>query len=93
MYFLVIFVYFLLSPFLALAEKEQSSFEIKDILDNGMSIIEKVLHYRIIALENQSITLENIFIGLVVFDCRIKIFCTATGFKLKIFYNLCDTML
>ena len=72
MYFLVIFVYFLLSPFLALAEKEQSSFEIKDILDNGMSIIEKVLHYRIIALENQSITLENIFIGLVALIIGFK---------------------
>lgn len=72
MHFIVIFVFSLFSPLLALAETEDNIFKIDNILDNGMSILGKALHYRIIALENQSITIENIFIGLVALIIGFK---------------------
>lgn len=77
---------FILLPILATAEEASNAGYAYDILKEGSTALRKALNYKLFSLDNQSITLKNIIIGIIALIVGLKLArYLSTEFKNKLF--------
>lgn len=62
----------LLFPFLSIADQTESA-TLADIILKTSNIFKTILHYKVFSLDNQIVTIENIFIGLICLIIGLKL--------------------
>ena len=77
---------FVLLPILATAEEASNAGYAYGILHEGFTVLIKALNYKLFSLDNQSITLKNIIIGIIALIIGLKLArYLSTEFKNKLF--------
>lgn len=85
-YFKLIVIFLLLAPFYCAAVSSYENISFYSIVDNGFSFISYLWHYKVIALENQSVTVANIVIAVIslIIGLRVAKYLSSI-FKKKLF--------
>ena len=70
---LKLIIIFILTPFFCLAGLDEKNLSIPGLMSNSLSIFDNAWNYKVFALDNQPVTLENIIIGLFALIIGLKI--------------------
>ncbi len=83
---LKLIIIFILFPLCCIAASPYESLSFSGILDNGVSFISNVWHYKIVALDSQSVTVANIVTAIIslIIGLRIARYLSYS-FKKKLF--------
>ena len=79
-------IIFILFPLFSFASSEEKTTAISGLVTNSLSVFDSAFHYKVFSLDNQSVTIENIVIGLIALIIGLKIAkYLSTLFKKKLF--------
>lgn len=85
---LKLIIIFILFPQFVLANLDEGNDAIAKVIDNGASILDAALHYKIFTFDNQHITIENIIIGLFSLVIGLKTAKYASTFLKKKLFSI-----